>query len=259
MKRLIIGLIFIGALFPGIWLVAVSEETLLRLAENFLDRGDTRVEITDLKKGFFYNFSAGQVIIRRSDKTLLSLENVRGDINPFGLLRLRLPVSMSGEAAHGKISGKADILRRGTPLQIAFEDARLEEIPAFRVMGLDGRGLISGTMSLEKGAGNVRFEVKEMSLKNTAFDGISVPLDLFYTARGAMEIRAETWRIVSFSLDGNEIRARLKGKMEGGNLNLTMELMPEQAFIEKNPLFSLLEKYRISPGYYSVPVRKKLI
>jgi len=41
-------------------------------------------------------------------------------------------------------------------------------------------------------------------------------------------------------------------------MDLNMELMPGRSFIE-NPLFNMeMDRYRVSPGYYVIPVRGNL-
>jgi hypothetical protein len=34
--------------------------------------------------------------------------------------------------------------------------------------------------------------------------------------------------------------------------------MPERSFREKNYIFSALEQYKVSPGYYSIPITSNL-
>jgi type II secretion system protein N len=225
------------------------------LIENSLRDGSMSVEVVNLKKGLFFNLTLDRVILKKSGNTLLSIENASGKINPLSLLIMRLTLHFSGDIGGGRINGGVDLFRGKKHIDIDIGNAHIEEIPFFALIGLDGKGVLSGGLRLENGKGEARLAVKETELKTGTFGGIAIPLEMFDNAKVAIAISDSMLRVVSFSLDGKDIYARIKGTIAGGGTDLTMELMPGKTFRENNPVFSLMENYKVSPGYYSIPIK----
>ena len=64
-----------------------------------------------------------------------------------------------------------------------------------------------------------------------------------------------TAEVRSFAMTGTGVYARVKGTMHGNDMNMSLELMTDSSF-ESGFLFQvMLEKYRVSPGYYLVPLK----
>ncbi len=106
--------------------------------------------------------------------------------------------------------------------------------------------------------GHVEFVTKDSSFEPAVFSGVKVPLNFFHNIRGSIDIKGNIINVVSVALEGKDIYARLKGVVKDAVMDLNMELMPGMSFIE-NPLFlAEFEKYKISPGYYVIPVKRNL-
>lgn len=258
MKRLFIAAVIAAVSIFGIWSIVISEDLLASLIEDSLRGSGMGADIAGLKKGLFYNFSSARLTLKKSGNPVISVDNIAGRVNPLSLLLRRLTLRFNGEAGGGGINGSFDLLGGKGLLYVAIEGAEMEGIPFFPLIGLRGRGVISGAVTMENGAGEAKFTVKDTVLESGSFGGITLPLNMFNNARGAMTFKPGMIRVVSFSLDGRDIYARLKGDIKGSSMDLTMELMPDKAYIEKNPLFLMLENYRVSPGYYSIPLTGKL-
>ena len=136
-----------------------------------------------------------------------------------------------------------------------MKDAHMEEMPFLSETGIGGSGEISGEYRAEDGAGNLKFTVKNAELKAYSLGGAPLPLNMFHSARGAMEINGRTLRISSFAMEGKGIYARISGDMTGKTLNLMMEIMPDASLEKNDPMFSLIRRYEVSPGYYRIPFR----
>jgi len=243
----------------GLWSIVITDSMISGLIENSLRDGTMSVEVVNLKKGLFFNLTLDRLILKKSGNTLLSIENASGKINPLSLFIMRLTLYFSGDIAGGSIDGRIDLFRRKNHIDMNIRNAHIEEIPFFALIGLDGKGVLSGVLRLENGEGETRLEVKETELKTGTFGGIAVPLEMFNSARVAIEIGSGTLRVVSFSLEGKGIYARIKGTITGGATDLTMELMPDKTFSESNPVFSLIQSYKVSPGFYSIPIKQQVI
>jgi hypothetical protein len=112
---------------------------------------------------------------------------------------------------------------------------------------------------MENSSGEIRFDLTNAAFESASFGGIMIPLEMFYKARGAMKINNNAVDITSFALEGDGIYARIKGNITAGRSSLILELMPERSFKEKNYIFSVLEQYKVSPGYYSIPIKQFFI
>jgi type II secretion system protein N len=257
MKKILFSGILAVLIFFGLWFIGISEGLLIELIKNSLKDTPLSVEITDLRKGLFYNFKSQGVMLKRSDKTLLSIENVAGRIHPLSLFLMRITLSFKGDMGGGRIHGRFDLLKGGRQANVHIDNANIEGIPLFATIGLRERGLLSGELKLKDDIGDLRFSIKEARFERGLFSGVMVPLDLFYTARGAMAIKGETIRVVSFSMEGKGVYARIKGNITGNMLDLTIEIMRDSSF-EGSSLFSTIESYKVSPGYYVIPIKSSL-
>jgi len=254
MKRfLVAGLVLVFLTFC-LWIVAVPEALITNLIEGAMRDDNLHLRVTDMHKGLFYDFSCGSVTLTKNDKPLLSVENIEGRINPLSLLLLNLNVLFNGDLSKGKVNGGIDLFRGKSHVNVAVKGAELKGMPFFGLLGIEGQGTLSGDINIRNAKGAVTFSVSDARFSRITFAGVAVPLEVFTGGRGAMKVDGSTLRIQSFALEGEGIYARLKGDVAAGKMNLTMELMPEKTFKDRNLVFMMLTKYQVSPGYYSIPL-----
>ena len=220
--------------------------------------GKLEIEIKGLKKGLFYNLSVERLILRSSGEEQVSLDNIHARINPLTLVLLRLNLYFNGGIEGGTISGHMNLARNKMRMDVNVKEADIREIPLFKISGLQGTGTISGRFTMINGTGHVEFFTEDASFEPAIFSGITVPLNFFHSVRGSFDIKGNIINVLSVALEGKNIFARLKGIIKDGFMDLDMELMPGISFIE-NPLFVYgIEKYKVSPGYYLIPVKGKI-
>ena len=258
MKRFLIAGIIGLIIVLGAWQIAVPAGLITDLIENSLQGKGLHADFMGFKKGLFFNFESRQITLKKSGTALLSIENATGRINPLSLLALRLSVSFDGDISGGRMNGRVDLLHGKNRMNIAIDKAGIEGISLFSAMNLAGRGILSGDMKMENSAGEIRFDLTDAAFESASFGGIMVPLEMFHRARGAMKINGNAVDITSFALEGDGMYARIKGNITTGRSSLTVELMPERSFREKSYIFSMLEPYKVSPGYYSIPITSNL-
>ncbi len=254
MKRFLIACLAAVIFVFGLWVIAIPESLLTGLVEGAMHDNDMRIETSGVKKGIFFDFTCGRVELKKNDRTLMSIENVAGRINPLSLLTLRLNAHFRGETGGGRVMGTIDLFRGKSHIDIAVADADVADMPFFSLLGIEGKGVLTGTLRIENVSGDIKFAVRDARFGSGSFGGITVPLDVFTGARGAMTITGNTVRITSFALEASDIYARLSGDVTSGKMNLIMELMPEKSFKDSNFIFLVLEKYKNSPGHYSIPI-----
>ena len=254
MKRSLVAAVVLVFLVFGLWIIAVPESLLTNLIEGAMHDGNLRLQVSDMHKGLFYDFRCGSITLTKNSRPLLSVENIEGRINPLSLLILKLNVLFTGDLSRGKVNGKIDLLRGKSHVTVSVNGAELQYMPFFTLLGIDGRGTLSGDINIRDSKGSIPFSVADARFRPAAFAGVAIPLDVFTGARGAMTVDGNMLRIQSFALEGEGVYARLKGDIAAGRMNLTMELMPQKSFREQNLVFMALKRYEVSPGYYSVPL-----
>lgn len=252
MKRFIAVVVIAAVMAAGIWLVVFPEKTLVGLIAGAVGGGDLTVEVTGIKKGLFYSFVAETVEVKRSGKTILSAENVSCRLDLSSLFTLKPALCVDGNIAGGRMHGRIGLM--GGSVAMEMTGADIDGLPFLAAAGLHGNGTFSGRLALNNGSGTVRFALIDAHLKPASFGGLTAPLDLFSTGRGALTVAGNTIGVTSFSLEGDGIYARLRGNITGKTVRMTMELMPAKSFVEKNPIFTLLALYKDSPGHYSIPI-----
>jgi type II secretion system protein N len=258
-KRLLIAILAVAVFIAGLWIVVIPGETLINLLNDSLRSRDVKAEFRDFRKGLFYNFSASQIILsNKSNQPLLEVDGVSGSLSLLSLVKFSPSAGFSGTIGGGDMKGVVRLLKGKTNTNISITKANMREIPFFPLLGIDGRGVITGEIVMNNDKGDVRFTVEDADFSRATFGGSTLPLNVFERARGAMSINGPVINIVSFTMEGDGIYARVKGNVNRNSLDLTMELMPEKGFTEENPVFAMLENYRVSPGYYVIPVKSTL-
>jgi type II secretion system protein N len=256
-KKILIALTAIPVIFWGIW-IAVPETSIQSIIENSISSNKLSLEVKGVKKGLFYNLSVDNLTLKSSGEQLVSLTNIHSRVNPLSLIMLRLNLSFNGGIGGGTISGHTSLIKNKMQIGLDIKKANISDIPLFKLIGVQGTGTISGRLTMIDDTGHVEFVAKDSSFEPAIFSGVKIPLNFFHNIRGSVDIKGNIINVVSVALEGKDIYARLKGVVKDAVMDLNMELMPGMSFIE-NPLFLAgLEKYKISPGYYVIPVKRDL-
>jgi type II secretion system protein N len=256
-KKFLIALGIIPVLIWGIWL-AVPESYLEDRIEGSLNDGPFTLETEGLEKTLFYKFTIDRLTLNGYGREQVSCRSIQAPLDLPAFIRFQLSVSFEGDIGSGTISGNITRTLKGENIAITLEDASMSELPFLKHAGIQGSGTLSGRFTMNNGAGHVEFETHDAQFQPLVLSDTIVPLNLFDRARGALDVRGDVIHISSLALEGKDIYARLKGEIDSTFMNLSMEIMPGRSFLE-NPLFiNTLERYKISPGYYVMPIRRDL-
>lgn len=219
-------------------------------------------------KAFPLGITARGVTIADGRGVLLRLDNIRARLEIVPLLAGSVSVSVNGAVGAGQLDGHFRP-GAGTGTFLARE-VRLEDIPFFRTAAnADVKGMMTLDASLtSKGrarGGEVKLAVRGATIRRAAISGIPLPDATYETVRGMVRFSGGRATLDSFSLQGDDVYVRLSGDMPlsapVGNspLNLSLELMPRPAFLDRQKLvFTLLAKYLVTPGHYRLPIRGTL-
>ena len=254
MKKILIAFASVPFVFWFIWM-AFPATSIQSIIEDSAGDGKITMEVLRLRKGFFYTLHIDKVLMKSSGEELVSFSNIHSRINPLSLIRMRLDASIDGTMGTGKISGSAILAKNSVQAKLDCRDVDMQEMPFLKHAGIRGAGTISGRFLLADDKGRVEFVTKNAAFEPADFSGIKVPMNFFREVTGSLSIEGNAIEVVSVSLEGKDIYARLKGVIRNGAADLAMELMPSGSFLE-NPLFLMeTSRYRVSPGYYVVPIR----
>jgi type II secretion system protein N len=247
-------------LVTGLWFIAIPEDLIVDIIENSLSRDYLYLKTEKVKKGLFYNFSAGRVLLMKkgtegsSDYPLLVFDDVTGRFDFLSLFTLSPELIFNGRMNQGEVRGLVRLTGRDT-LMIKGGNISMGGIPLFEPLGIYGDGILSGSFLVHNNAGELKFSVSDARLNRTSLGGIFLPLDLFHEIKGAATLGNDIAEIQSFAMSGAGIYARVRGAIGGTDMNLSLELMTDSSF-SAEPLFQFaLEKYRVSPGYYVIPLK----
>ncbi len=273
MKTLGLVLACLVLLAIGIWIIVIPESLIVDAIEGAVPGEALSVRVDGLEKGLFYSVKARRVIIHGAMGTklpgqnmspppsdpqpLLTFEGVSGSLDFPSLVTLTPRIHIEGSLNGGSVSGVTAISEGGRS-DIVFRDVSLRGLAALELFGIKGEGVLSGNMRYGAGAGEIQITIDKAKLKSTTLGGVFIPLEFFSRMRGALTTRGGNTEVKSFTLEGKDVFARITGTAEGRDVNMKMELMPEPAFTAEPLLMTLLAPYKVSPGYYVIPVKTKL-
>jgi len=175
------------------------------------------------------------------------------------LLRGEGFVEFDGRSFGGDLSGLARLSPKRPDVSIRIVGARLADLLV--PTGLDAEGIVDMTLeSKPAGAYTVRFGAYEVEAGAGLRSRVPFPL----TSLAAVEGEAE-WKpggvleITSASAEGDGIYATLKGSVRKTVLNLDLVQTPSAKWLKEQTVIApMLERYRLGPGVYSIPIKGTL-
>lgn len=258
LKKVLIAIVVAGTVIWGLW-VAFPVTAMESIAEDSLQNQDITLQIDGLRKGLFYRLQADRIALMNREAELISLHAVCVTINPLHLIALRMTFSVHGSFGEGSFSGEGRLSKKSTTINIHFQEAQLKDMQFLTLAGIRGRGTVSGRLTMGDKRGHMDFLVNDAEFEPAVFSGVLAPLNFFNMVRGSVDFLGSAIDIASVSLEGPNIFARVKGVIKNNMMDLRMEVMPQKTFLE-NPFFlRQVERYKISPGYYMIPVKGPVV
>lgn len=264
MKKAAVIIIVLFFLIIGLWFIALPESLIKDLIGSSLSKEYLYLHTEGFKKGLFYNFSAERILLKKkginrdSDETLLIFHTIHGRFDFTSLFRLSPELSFDCRVDGGDVTGKVGLAGENG-LVINGSNIHINGIPFLEPLGIHGEGILSGSFLVGNGTGELKFSITDARLKGTSLEGIFLPLNIFHEVKGAATINNETVEVQSLAMAGRGVYGRVRGSIRGTHLNMTFELMTDSSF-KPEPLFrAILEQYKVSPGYYVIPLKGKIL
>ncbi|MCI0468492.1 MAG: hypothetical protein L0Y62_00315, partial [Nitrospirae bacterium] len=151
-----------------------------------------------------------------------------------------------------------DIGAKKNLIYIAFDNINIDEIPLLSHAGVKGNGILSGDFKSNGMIGELKFRLNNAALKEIPIQNIALLAPMFNQIKGAIDYDNEKLFIRSLSLEGRDIYGRIKGEVKDGNADMKIEIMHEPSFEYKGAFLALMDKHRVSPGYYVININTRL-
>ena len=255
-RYIIYTIIVIAISMVMVWFFAIPDDLIrLKIEETLsgLENSKIRVSVEDLSKGLFFSVHANSIQLEIKDKPAFRITEVRGRINPLFIIKKQLAFSIKGLMGSGSVSGLFRFPGGGS---LRVENADLNSIPYLKSLGIKSNGYISAHIKVIDSTAKVVFEIPDLSIQE--YNETASPiLSTFHRTQGVMTIVNDNIQVNSLGLEGEKGYARVKGEVRGGNMNLTLELMPSAGEVTPVEL-TLIGRYQKSPGYYVIPIKGPL-
>jgi len=266
----IIGLVTGAAvLFLIMAIMFIPGRTIFEAANSGLSPYGLKLEAVSVGKAFPIGISGKGITLSSESGELLKLRSGSLSLELLPLLAGKISISVHAEIGSGSLVSSMSLFHSPST-QIEMKNVRLEDIPFFQtVAGIKASGVLSGKAEakglISKAKGYLQLEVDGADLSGIKIGEMPLPDASYRKVQGMIRIKNGVASIESFTLQGDELYVRLKGglplidPLPATPLNLSLELMPKPALLDKQKLiFLLLVKYQDTPGHYLIPVRGTL-
>jgi hypothetical protein len=152
----------------------------------------------------------------------------------------------SVDGSIGKEDGSVIIAMRGRNIQA-------DGVPILDHIGISGEGILSFQFRQIGKSGKVNLVIDDANMKGSLNGATAVPLTVFSTIKGAL-VTGNTITILSLTMEGKGIYARLTGKFTNNRLTGKVEIMTDPSCELYQNLQIVLKPYMASPGYYIISV-----
>jgi len=261
MKNILFAISALLILALSVWIIAIPERMILELTNNVLSEKGFHIISDGFKKGLFYNFSAQKILLNKTsggdaEQPLFTCDNVKGSINLISMFKLAPALVFKCSVNNGTVTG--DIRLTGThDFTSEGQGVNFKGIHLLEHYGISGDGRLSWNMRLLKETGEITFSIVDAKLQGISAMSF-LPLNLFQDIKGMLLIGNDAVEVRSLALKGDGIYSRIRGTVSADTLVLTMELMMNSQLKVDSLTLKALESYRVSPGYYVIPLNQKL-
>ena len=267
-KKLSISLIILFCCIWFVWFI-IPEALITDYLRESLERRDVKIELIDVKKGFFYTLSIEQCLIAYSragtsapsvnhaDAPTFIIQNISITPDLTTLLKLNPPqLNFSGQMNQGTIRGTVVGINKGRALHIRGENIQIKGLPIIERTGIYGDGILMFNFQSNYQKGEIIFALDDAVLKGTLTGIGALPVNIFKNVKGLLTVD-DTITVKSLTLQGTGIYARMKGIIKEGDFDGNIEIMLDSSFDQYHLIQPLLERYKVSTGFYVIPHNAK--
>ena len=263
MKKAAVAIAGVFLLVAGVWFIVLPGDLIRDVIGHSLGSDAVYLKADGFRKGLFYNFSARKILLKKrgpvkgSDVTLLEFDDVTGRLDLLSVVAFRPRLNFSCRVGDGEVTGRVGLTGKGRTA-ISGRDIHMNEISFLEPFGIHGGGTMSGSFEESDYKSALEISLVNADLSSTTFMGVFLPLEVFHEVRAAATVTGGAVDIQSLALSGEGVYGRVKGSVRGGNMDMSLELMTEPSFKLEPLLQAMVERYKVSPGYYVFPLRGEI-
>jgi type II secretion system protein N len=256
-------------LFLFLTLLFIPGDALLTAINRGIAQHGLKLDAASFGKALPIGISAKGISLSSDSGELVKIDRGRLTLEIMPLLLGRVSLAIKADIGPGTVVATLSLLRNPST-SIDIKNVRLEDIPFFKTAaGMKAAGVLSAKAEtagkLANAKGFLQLQVQGVDLSGIKIGEMPLPDASYRTVQGMIRITEGKGSIESFTLQGDDLYVRLKGALPlmdplpATPLNLSLELMPKAALLERQKLvFLLLVKFQDTPGHYQIPVKGTL-
>jgi type II secretion system protein N len=251
------AVVFIPLVAILVWYFAIPENIIRSSIEDSISQhlgSGVNASINGFDKGLFFTVDADSLDFTVNNTPVLRITDISGRLNPLQVFQKKLAFSVRGKMGTGNIDGDFQFPGNGT---LTIDSADINAITYLASAGLKGRGFLSADLYMKDYTLDAVFHIPDADIEGMPM-GVPLPMNEFKNIQGAVSVKENAVTIKSISLEGDKGYVRLKGDIINGNMNMNLEIMPTAGSLEKYETM-LLARFKVSPGYYVIPIKGNLI
>jgi len=194
-----------------------------------------------------YHFTNASLVGNEGTR-LLVLEEVTLDIHLLPLIFGRIGIEIHSKEITAALSAGFDGSLKG---EASFNGLPFDTTAFILPANISFTAPISGRVILSDRKADIEVKADEIIWKRLSVSGFELPSNIFERGKGALTVEQGRIIVKSLAFEGGKGYARLSGEIRSGQRNLTLELFPS----DWNDFMLLpLERYKVSPGQYKMPL-----
>lgn len=249
----VFAIISLLLIISGIWFV-FPEEVLRSELIDSLSNKDLIAEIKGFKKGLFYELKADELVFKSDSNSIISFKDINSKIRFLSLLLFHINMSVKCQFAGGVVNGNVLIKKDGITGSLFLNEGKIEEIKVLNNTGLKIKGLMNAVINFYTDSTDLGFYVKDAVIEPLILKDAYIPLNLFHKINGRFVKEKDTIKIESLTFEGKNVIARVKGNIVNSSIDCLIEVMPATEDVNRQLIVYGLDRYKVAPGYYVIPV-----
>lgn len=263
MKRAFIAIASIAAGAPlllwAAWMIAIPQGAIEKAANAPLAAQGLGIEFKGLGKGLFFGVHADGLDITKNGSPVVSIEDASAQLRLGSLIPFKPAADLRARMAEGSLTGTLLLIERYLYIAAELRDAELSGLgQTLDRVGIRGRGRLNANIQIDPKLTGIEFSVGDALLEPMDTAQGMIPLDMFRTVRGSLNITDRAVEVKSITLEGKDIYAKASGTVTRIGMDLKLELMPKAGSSNEIALDSLFKRYKTGPGHYVIPVKGAL-
>lgn len=242
------------------WIAVPSADKLARAAERFVNAGNNvDLTIDSPSKGVFFGIGADRATMSFNGRYDILFEKPGFYPDIASLFKGAPGIVFNAGLLGGTAKGEVGIttLSNSAP-RLSIDVGRVDIASMLEFAGLAGSGILYIEGGQAGGLGEFKLRITDLMLKPEGIAAL-IPVENFRGVNGMLITSGSTVSLKGLEIEGEGLHARMKGKVIGERLDLTLELFVDAETVKENSLILAgIERFKASPGHYSFPVRGTL-